>query len=369
MKVLTVGANNASTQNNTIMGLRALGVEVKGISFESQISIYSDYSCISLPNLARGSNKRLAFSWWMKKFLSAFLFLKHVRWADIIHCYSYLNLLPLGLDFLLLKAFRKPGVIEFQGSDIRVPATEMANNPFFIRAFSDPEYEYPDEAAAIHASLSRQRRFASLGFHAVVSAALPLLNKSFFPSCSIVFHPSIVRNVCPIFPLENKKGPVVIAHAPSAPVAKGTKYIVKAIENLKRMYEIEFVLINNIPLRQALELIEKCDIYVDQMIWGGYGIAAQQAMALGKPVVCYLKPVLMENLYPDDIPLVNANVDNLEEKLGDLIREPILRHKIGIRSRDYVERYHDHIRVAENLIKVYNSVLSSHALSSLNSAQ
>jgi glycosyltransferase involved in cell wall biosynthesis len=169
-----------------------------------------------------------------------------------------------------------------------------------------------------------------------------------------------VRDVVPAFPSAEKASPVIIAHAPSAPVAKGTKYVLRAVENLRKEYKIEFVLIQNMPLSLALKTIRDCDIYVDQMIWGGYAVTSQQAMALGKPIVCYLKPVLSENLYPEDIPVVNATVDNLEDKLAELIRNPSLRHELGKRSRHYVEKYHDHIWVAERLVEIYRSVLTSH---------
>jgi glycosyltransferase involved in cell wall biosynthesis len=357
MKVLTIGANNASTQNNTIRGLRALGIEAEGLCFESRVSVYNDYSCISLPNLPRGSSRRLGLSWWKRKVISAFLFLKHLLWADIIHCYSDFRVFPFGLDCLLIKLLRKKGVIEFQGSDIRIPEVEMATNPIFRLAFLDPHYEYRFENA--NSSLRRQRRFASLGFWPVVSGALPLLDRNLFPRFSIVYHPSLVRDAVPRFPPAEKAGPVIIAHAPSAPVAKGTKYVVRAVENLKRKYDLEFILIQNMPLALALKAIEDCDIYVDQMIWGGYAVTSQQAMALGKPIVCYLKPVLSKYLYPDDIPVVNATIDTLEKKLDELIRNPLRRHDLGKRSRQYVEKYHDHILVAAKLVEIYTSLLSS----------
>ena len=357
MKVLTLGANNASTQNNTIKGLRALGIPAKGLCFDSRLSVYNDYSCIALPNADAGPNRSLGLCWWKRKLVSSFIFIRHLLWADLVHCYSDFKALPFRLDQLLLKTLRKPGVIEFQGSDIRIPEVESASNPYFRRAYVDPRYEYPFEGPAV--SLKRQRKFASLGFRPVVSGALPLLDRSLFPRFSVVFHPSLVRDVVPLFPSAEKTGPVLIAHAASAPVAKGTKYIVRAVENLKKKYAIELVLIRNMPLSLALKTIEDCDIYVDQLIWGGYAVTAQQAMALGKPVVCYLKPVLCENLYPDDIPIVNATVDNLEDKLAELIQNPRLRHDLGKRSRQYVEKYHDHIQVARKLVDVYTSVLNS----------
>jgi len=50
-------------------------------------------------------------------------------------------------------------------------------------------------------------------------------------------------------------------------------------------------LIDGVPYSQALGIVRGYDIFLDQFVIGdGYGIAAIEAMALGKPVVCHIKP-------------------------------------------------------------------------------
>jgi glycosyltransferase involved in cell wall biosynthesis len=102
-------------------------------------------------------------------------------------------------------------------------------------------------------------------------------------------------------------------------------------------------------------MIQECDVMLDQFVLGSYGVAALEAMALGKPVVCYIKPSLIERL-PSDFPIVNANQDNLVRVLGGLLEDGHQRHQIGKLSRIYVEKHHDAHKIARNLVKIYEEI-------------
>ena len=149
-------------------------------------------------------------------------------------------------------------------------------------------------------------------------------------------------------------------HAPSAPVAKGTEHVIRAVEELKKHHDFDFTLIENTERYSALQLVHNCDVFVDQLILGAHGYAAVEAMAFGKPVVCYINPEIGKD-YPDDLPVVNANPDNVAEQLEVLIRDAQLRHEIGKRSRSYVEKYHDDKKIAADLVSVYEEVIELHS--------
>jgi glycosyltransferase involved in cell wall biosynthesis len=82
-------------------------------------------------------------------------------------------------------------------------------------------------------------------------------------------------------------------------------------------------------------------------------------MALGKPVVTYLKPDVVEKSeagFGIRIPIVPATKETLVDALRPLVEQPALRREIGARSREYVEQVHDVGRVADRLLDVYRSL-------------
>jgi glycosyltransferase involved in cell wall biosynthesis len=153
----------------------------------------------------------------------------------------------------------------------------------------------------------------------------------------------------------------VIVHSPSAPNAKGTPAVLAAIDSLHDRFDFDFRLIQGIPRRQVLEMVRDADIFLDQFVLGGYGMAALEAMALGKPVLCYVKPSLIAQ-YPSDLPIVNATQESLTDLLAGLLADGARRPEIGLRSRAYVEKYHDALKIAGELKGIYEDVLRRHGL-------
>ena len=95
-----------------------------------------------------------------------------------------------------------------------------------------------------------------------------------------------------------------------------------------------------------MELIQKSDLVIDQLIIGWYAMFAIEAMSLGKPVVCNLRNDFLEFyqnvglLELNDCPIINASPSNIEEVIRSIYdsRDSLL--EIGIRGRKYVEKYH-----------------------------
>ena len=75
-------------------------------------------------------------------------------------------------------------------------------------------------------------------------------------------------------------------------------------------------------------------------------------MALGKPVVTYLRPDLKE-AFPKDLPIVSASEATLKEALASLLENPAELGRLGRLGRSYVERYHDYRKIAVVLAKLY----------------
>jgi len=84
-----------------------------------------------------------------------------------------------------------------------------------------------------------------------------------------------------------------------------------------------------------------------------------EMMALGKPVVCYIREEDLKFIpgqMKDDLPIVNANTDTIYEVLSRLVEQQDQLHLIGERSRAYVERWHDPMKIALRTKEVYESI-------------
>jgi len=130
-----------------------------------------------------------------------------------------------------------------------------------------------------------------------------------------------------------------------------------AVKQLQGSYDFEFRLIHGVSHSEALKAIRDCDIMVDQIIVGSHGLAALEAMAFGKPTLCYIKPSLVPT-YPPALPIVNASKENITRVLAGLLKDRKKRHEIGRQSRAYVEKYHDAHKVARDLVTIYEELLA-----------
>ena len=104
---------------------------------------------------------------------------------------------------------------------------------------------------------------------------------------------------------------------------------------------MELVLVEGMPLSAARKSYERADIFATDFLIGGYALAAIEGMALGKPVVAYL-PDRLRRFHPEwaDAPIVDANPENLVERLRPLVQDISLRRSLGARGPGYVERVH-----------------------------
>ena len=146
---------------------------------------------------------------------------------------------------------------------------------------------------------------------------------------------------------------IKIVHAPNHRQFKGTKYLLAAVENLKKLgCRIELVLVERVPNERALELYKEADIVAEQFLIGWHGFLAIEAMALGKPVICYIrkKEYLLS---PEECPIVIANPDNLEEAIKDLADNPGKREHLGKKGRKYIEKHYSLEAFSQRLRRVY----------------
>lgn len=258
--------------------------------------------------------------------------------------------LPVGYDLLLLKAMGKRVFVHFRGSEVRLRSRFMALNP----------HAYDSEADA--GTGSRFSEEAQIEYIRRVSAIAdgvfvvdPEL-QSYVPEAQIVER-AIDLEEWPCIGVHDRERPLIV-HAPSRRGTKGTEEILAVIEALRAEgLEFDFELVEGLTNQQARKVYERADIVLDQMRIGWYGVLSVEAMALGKAVLCYIRPDLVHHLGAEP-PLAVSDLDRLKADLTRLIADKALRIDLGRRARAYCEAVHADTVVAAKLEGIYREALS-----------
>jgi hypothetical protein len=158
-----------------------------------------------------------------------------------------------------------------------------------------------------------------------------------------------------------KEGPIRIAHAANHCGAKGTEFLVAAVERLRAEgTDADLTLIEKRPNQEALEQIAGADIYVDQLVFT-HALAALEGITLGKVVVSALEDSPAYDLFRrysflGECPIVPATVDTIDCVLRDLIERQSEWPPLGRRSRAYVDRRHSSAACREVYEAIYGRI-------------
>ena len=236
--------------------------------------------------------------------------------ADVFHFYFGLTLVPKSLQFPILKAARKKSVFHYLGSDIRGKAPRAL-------------------------AYGRRADAQIVGSYDAVR---------WVPEAEVV-PPGIDLAAYTPVPAQDRERPVVL-HAPSNRTRKGTEHVLAACEGLP----VELELVEGLRHDEARARYDRADIVVDQLNAGWYGLLAIEAMALGKPVLTYLREEAVgrtEEALGVEVPIVPVTKETLRETIARLAADPEERRRLGAASRAYVERVHDIDRIADRLLGIY----------------
>lgn len=267
--------------------------------------------------------------------------IKDLFLCDIFH-FHYGQTLMYNLDLAILKLFRKKIFMEFHGSDLRNPVLAHELNPYDIDS--------------VQGLTKRHQKL-------IVSACKY--------ADGIILHddeliPHLPDNHPPIFVVPLRIDPydisvkeqsdnhdkIRIVHAPTNRQAKGSDYIEDAIRDLQQEIDIDYIRVEKMKRDDAFEIYQNADIIIDQIRIGTYGVFAIEGMAMGKPVLTYIMPSMVQAL-PEELPIVSANKDNIKQKLSELISNKELRKSIGDNGLVYAETYHDYRINSELLLDIY----------------
>lgn len=252
------------------------------------------------------------------------------------------------IELWLLRKLRRKLFIQYQGDDARQGDHSAANFSINLATQVRPGY-YTAESDAL-----KRRQIALLTRHCCRTYALnpDLLHvlpadAEFLPYCHI--H---LDEWTPVYTQSIDK-PLRIGHAPSHRRVKGTEHIIKALDRLSLNHEFELVLIEGKSHAETKRLLGNIDVLVDQLFAGWYGGVAVEAMALGKPVVSYIREGdlrFVPQQMREELPVVSASPDTIDRILEQMLtmsRDKLL--ELAHKSRSFVERWHDDRAIAQRI--------------------
>ena len=141
---------------------------------------------------------------------------------------------------------------------------------------------------------------------------------------------------------------VRILHASNHRGAKGTEFILRAVEKLKAEgLDVELILAERISNDEVRRLMGEVDILADQLILPGYGLNAIEGMASGLPVIANLEDRLATAVFRrysflNECPIVSASPETFLDVLRVLVKNRDLRKELKRAGRAYVEKYHSY---------------------------
>jgi glycosyltransferase involved in cell wall biosynthesis len=260
--------------------------------------------------------------------------------------YGPSSILPYyNIDLPILKFLRKTTIVWFMGCGIRHYSTQKEFFKDVPNEYYICQYCKFKDSCNLDVKKAKIHWFEKYITHIISGKTISqLLMRKYF----VVHIPLDVGNI-QYNNIPNKIPRVV--HAPSDESKKGTEYIVKAVDQLKKEgYVFEFKMfkgISNIEVRNALT---ESDICVDQLFSMSNGLFANEAMSAG----C---AVLGGNLTeysgrPKELPILHTRPDTIYQNLKLLLDHPELRMELGENGRKYVEKYHDPLKVADTILDI-----------------
>lgn len=260
------------------------------------------------------------------------------------------------LDLKMAKALGKPVFMTLQGCDIRVAAesnrlcryTPCAKGACEVYETCLSNYDAKRVFLAEKVLPLCDKVFylnPELGHYVKKGHFLPYSNVD-LSAINVVCRPDTARSV------------PKIVHAPSNGPIKGTPLILEALERLKEHFDFELILVQGLPHEQAMEIYRDADLAIDQVLAGWYGGVAVEWMAMGTPVLSYIREQdlgFVPSSMREELPIRNIRPDRLLEDLIKIFRRRAEWRAWGRASRKYVERWHNPKIIAGAMSDAYRN--------------
>lgn len=255
---------------------------------------------------------------------------------DVFHFnfgHTLLGVRQLGIvidELGVLKRLGKTVLVTYQGCDVRPKSECPCRRP---HCFAEDRYRAP--------AAQRVLRLADRVFYLNPDLRTWLPGATFCPYANVD-----ARRVKPVPAPAAVE--LVVLHAPTDRDVKGTSHVVEAVETLRAEgFPVRLDLVEGVTRDEVLERCARAHVVVDQLLLGWYGGFAVEAMALGRPVLAFIREdEAADNPFGPDLPVIRTTAASLVEDLRALLEDTPGREQRGNAGRRFVEEHHDPRRIA-----------------------
>jgi hypothetical protein len=333
LRVLHAPAEIAGQASTLARALRGLGVEAHSLAYNPGFPQYQ-------PDEMRPYDAWPALPRYAGYLASA---ARHLGRYDLYHFHFGRTLVPPhNPDLPLVRALGGRVLFHYHGCDIRSRAHMLATHARATCTECDP--------FCIPARQNRIRASAARWADGELVSTPDLLE-----SAPRARHLPVAADLTRYAFAPPRGAPRLVVHAPTNRLIKGTRYVERVFAALQpRFPDVRFIIAERLAWTELVALLAGADVVVDQLFMGWYGMVAVEAMALGKPVLCFIRPDFEPRLV--GCPLVRATIEDLEERLAATLAGGE-REALGVQGRAYVEREHAAPVIATRLLAIYREAL------------
>ncbi len=254
--------------------------------------------------------------------------------------FGHLNGETLAAD---LPALRRAGLrlgIALHGSDVRDPKAHRDREKWSPFRENDEFFERVSEFVA-----KTQRLLAD--FDGPVFVSTPDLLQDVPHG---IWLPVVVDLHAPTGePPMSRQLPVVL-HVPSRSRLKGSADIDEILAGLHDEGVLEYRRLSGVAPADMPGVLASADVVLDQFAIGSYGVLACEAMAAGRVVVGHVRDDVRQ-MIGEELPIVEATPDDVEEVLRRLFADPDAARRTAAAGRAFVERVHDGARSGAMIVE------------------
>lgn len=157
---------------------------------------------------------------------------------------------------------------------------------------------------------------------------------------------------------------IVIYHGITRRGFKGSDYIIEALTKIQSEFgnKVEVIITERISYDDYKNVLNKCNILIDQCKSQAYGVNAIIGMAMGKVVLSGSEEKAMKKMFSNrKCPVINIqpNKDQIYQQLKKLIVNSENIENIGEAGRRFVEQFHSTKLISAKYIEQWESALKN----------